>query len=132
MTTEQDDTFSGTWYCRHWYPSKDDTGEDITKNRMKAYQKGNEVVFESERNDDGSYMFVRLTIDGDLATGTWYETSSPNGTFEGATYSGAGQLLIDDDNQHMEGQWAGMGFDHAANRKRIYTGGWKLSRTDEA
>lgn len=131
MATQQDGTFSGVWYCRHSYPSKDDAGEDITKNLMKAYQNGRDVVFESERNEEGSYMFVRLTIDGDLATGTWFETSSPTGTFEGALYSGAGQLLIDEGNQHMEGQWAGMGFDHTINKKRIYAGGWKLSRAED-
>jgi hypothetical protein len=128
MTAQQDDTFSGTWNCWHWYPSKDDAGEDTTKNRMKAYQKGRDVVFESEPNEEGSYMFVRLSIDGDVATGTWYETSSADGTFEGAMYSGAGQLIVDADKKHMEGLWAGMGYDHAADKKRIYTGRWKLSR----
>lgn len=132
MATQQDDIFSGDWYCWHWYPSQDDKDEDMSKNRMKAYQKGRDVVFQSEPNDEGSYMFVRLSVDGGLATGTWHETASPDGTFEGAMYSGAGQLVIDESNQLMEGQWAGMGFDHAANKKRIYTGRWKLSRTDEA
>lgn len=127
---QQNDTFSGIWYCWHWYPNKDDTGEDMTKNRMQAHQLGHEVVFQSEANDEGSYMFVRLSVDGDVATGTWHETSSPDGTFEGAMYGGAGQLLIRDDNQQMDGQWAGMGYDYKQNQRRIYTGRWKISRTD--
>jgi hypothetical protein len=129
MATD-DSTFSGTWYCWHWYPSQDDTGEDTTKNRMKAYQQGREIIFESEPNDEQSYMFMRLSVDGDVATGTWHESSSPDGTFEGAMYNGAGQLVISEDKQSMEGQWAGMGFDRKQNKKRIYTGRWKLSRTD--
>lgn len=128
----QDDTFSGTWYCWHWYPSQDDKGEDTTKNKMKAHQSGNEVIFESEPNGEESYMFVRLTIDGDLATGTWHESTSPDGTFEGAMYNGAGQMILSEDGESLDGQWAGMGLDHATNKKRIYTGRWKLSRNDEA
>lgn len=122
---------SGTWYCWHWYPSKDDTGEDMTKNRMRAHRKGRDLVLESEPNDEGSYMFVRLSIDDTLATGTWHETASPTGDFQSATYSGAGQLLISEDGQEMEGQWAGIGYDHKAHKSRIYTGRWKLARQDE-
>jgi hypothetical protein len=128
----QDDTFSGTWYCWHWYPSQDDNGEDITKNRITAHQDGDKIIFESEPNDEHSYMFMRLTIEGDVATGAWHESSSPEGTFEGAMYSGIGQMVVSDDKQTLEGQWAGMGVDHETNKKRIYTGRWKLSRTDES
>jgi hypothetical protein len=128
---QHDNLFLGDWYCWHWYPNHDDSGEDVSKNRMKAHQQGDTVVFQSEPNDEGSYMFVRLTMDGDVATGTWYETASPDGDFVGAMYSGAGQLIVAEDNQSMEGQWAGMGIDRKLNKKRIYTGRWKLSRQDE-
>jgi hypothetical protein len=131
MTAQLNDAFSGAWYCWHWYPTQDDSSEEVTKNRMKAYQKGDIVVFESEPSSDGSYMFVRLSFDNDLATGTWYESASPKGVFEGAQYSGAGQLIVSNDRQTMEGQWAGMGYDRTSNKKRIYTGRWKLSRTDD-
>jgi hypothetical protein len=133
MTQHQgSEDFSGTWFCWHWYPSKDDTGEDMTKNRMRAYRKGTDLVLESEQNEEKSYMFVRLSIDDDLATGTWYETASPTGNFQSATYSGAGQLLVSKDQQEMEGKWAGIGYDHKANKSRIYTGRWKLARQDES
>jgi hypothetical protein len=130
MATQQDDTYSGTWYCRHWYPNKDDTGEDMTKNRMKGFQKGRELILESEANAEGSYMFVKLSIDGDQATGAWHETTSPTGSFESANYSGAGQLIISDDQQSMEGMWAGVGYDRKLDKKRVYTGRWELARTE--
>lgn len=124
----QNETLSGTWYCRHWYPSMDDSGEDTTENRMECHQQGNNLVLQSEPNEEGSYMFVRLTLDDDVATGTWYESTSESGTFEGAQYSGAGQLLVAEDRQSMEGQWAGVGLDRPAGKRRVYTGRWMLTR----
>jgi len=128
---EQNDTLSGTWYCWLTYPSKDDQGEDKTKNVMEGYQRANQLVLQSKANEEGSYTFVRLTLDDDIATGIWYESTSPDGTFEGALYSGSGQLVMGED-QTMEGMWAGAGVDRESGKKRIYTGGWKLSRSDEA
>ena len=125
------DKFTGTWYCTHWYPSKDDTSEDVTKNKMQAHVQGHELVLQSEPSEEGSYMLVRLGIDGNLATGTWHETTSPNGDFSGAMYSGAGQLLVSDDGTRLEGKWAGMGHDHSAKKAKIYTGRWLLSRTKD-
>jgi hypothetical protein len=129
--TEENNTLSGTWYCWHWYPSKDDTAEDTSKNRMEAYQKDDELVLQSEANEEGSYMFIRLRIDDDVATGAWHESTSRDGDFAGAEYSGAGQLLFAPDRQSMEGMWSGVGLDRGAQKKRVYGGRWKLSRTDE-
>ena len=128
--TEQDfKTFSGTWFARVTYPNKDESGEDVTINRMEAQKIGNEIVFTSEPNDEGSHMVIRLSFDSDVATGTWHETTSPNGPFAGAMYSGAGQLLISGDGTELDGQWAGAGYSHSANKPNIYTGSWKLSRS---
>ncbi len=122
--------FSGTWYCWHWYPSKDDSSEEVSRNRMRAHQKGRNIVLESEPNEEGSYLFVKLSIDDNVAAGTWYETSSPTGDWHSATYSGAGQLVIDEDGQEMDGKWAGMGYDHHIKKPRVYTGRWRLARND--
>jgi len=128
--TEQDyKTFSGTWFARVTYPNKDESGEDVTINRMEAQKIGNEIVFTSEPNDEGSHTVIRVSIDGDVATGTWHETTSPTGPFAGAMYSGAGQLLIADSGKEMDGQWAGAGYNRSAQQPNIYTGSWKLSRS---
>lgn len=128
----QDETLSGIWRCTHWYPSKDDSSEDVSENQMRAHKDGDDIVFESMPNAEASYMFVRLTVHGDVATGSWHETTSPGGEFDSANYSGAGQLLIDEDGKRMEGQWAGVGLDRAENRQRIYTGKWELTYVGEA
>ncbi|HSX17559.1 MAG TPA: hypothetical protein VLH86_05680 [Patescibacteria group bacterium] len=125
---QHDDIFTGTWYSYHWYPTSDDKAEESSEYRVTAHQKGDKVVFESEPNDVGSYMIMHLSVDGKLATGTWYENTSLKGEYAGMMYSGAGQLIISDDQQDMEGMWAGIGVDHAAGKPRIYTGRWELSR----
>lgn len=128
MTEQELKQFAGTWRCKHRYPSRDDTGEDLSENVMKADVKGNYLVLHSEPNAEGSYMFIRLAIDDLLATGSWHETASVDGSFNGAMYSGAGQLIISDDGKRMKGKWAGIGYDHAANESKIYTGDWELAK----
>lgn len=127
MVQKQD--FSGVWKSTHWYPTKDDSGEESSVYSMVAYQTGHDIVLQSQPTHDGSYMLIRLSVDGDIATGTWYEHTSPGGDFAAIQYSGAGQLIIDQDKRHMAGLWAGAGMDHKANKPRVYTGRWELEYT---
>ena len=129
MAEQKPKTYSGTWFARVTYPNRDDDGEEITHNRMEAQKIGREVVFTSRPNEEGSHMVIRLSFDDGVATGTWHETTSPTGTYAGATYSGAGQLLVSGDEQSMDGQWAGMGYNHTSQKPHVYVGTWKLSRT---
>jgi hypothetical protein len=94
---------------------------------MQVHRDGNDLVFESVPNDEGSYMFVRLRLQDDIASGTWHETTSPTGDFKGALYSGSGQLIVNPDTNYMEGKWAGAGFDHKLQRMRIYSGNWEIA-----
>ncbi len=121
--------FSGSWNFCHWYPSSDDSVEEKGEYEMVASQKGNQIVLESKADDSKeAYMLVRLTIDGKVASGSWHENADMHGPFEGAMYSGAGQLIISDDGTYMDGMWAGAGFDHTANKPKVYTGRWELKR----
>jgi hypothetical protein len=123
--------FSGDWESTHWYPTADDNGEHADSYMMTAHQKGHEIVFESKPRDNGSYLIIRLHIDGDLATGTWEESTAPEGSYDGTIYTGAGQLILDDDKQRMFGKWAGIGVNHKTNKREIYTGSWQLARAKE-
>ena len=107
---------------------RDDSKILVTKNRMTAHQMGHELILESTEDDSDSYMLIRLTIDESLATGVWHETVTRSGETKGKMYSGAGQLIISDDRNRIEGEWAGLGFDHKLNKSRIYTGHWELAR----
>lgn len=131
MATKVPKDFSGIWHFAYWYPSNIHVADDVSEYRMKAHQDGRSVVFESLPNEIKAYMLVRLTFDDGIATGTWYETTSPTGEFKGAMYSGAGQLIVDPDTGNMEGKWAGAGYDHKLKIMRIYSGNWELVRTAE-
>jgi hypothetical protein len=124
MVKKQD--FSGTWQAYRWHPSPDDSTEEVNEYKVSAYQTGHDVIFQSVPSEDGSYLLIRLTINGDVATGTWFENAPLDSEFHGAMYDGAGQLIISDDKRNMEGLWAGAGMDHKLNKLRIYTGRWEL------
>lgn len=118
---------SGQWRCVYWFPSNKFVGDEPSEYTMKAYEDGDVVVFESLPNEERSYMFVRLTIQDNIATGNWFETTSPTGEFKGAQYSGAGQLVLDPKTRFLEGKWAGAGYDRKLKRMRIYSGNWEIS-----
>lgn len=117
---------SGKWQCRYWYPSNTHEGEDVSEYIVRVHQMGNDLVLESEPNAQGAYMFVRLVLDGDLATGTWHESTSPAGEFEGAIYSGAVQLLVNGLHDTLKGKWVGIGQEKGV--RQIYGGNWELNK----
>lgn len=130
MAQKQD--FSGVWQSVLSYPTKDDSAEESSEYYAKVFQTGHDLVFQSTPMEDGSYLLIRLSVDGNVATGTWYEHTAPGGDFGATMYSGAGQLLISQDGKSMEGQWAGAGLDRQANKPRVYTGKWKLHYVGES
>lgn len=126
--------FSGKWECSHWYPSNNHDGDDVTKHIMNANQTGNRITMTSMQPKHGSYLTVRLNIEDGLATGAWQETTTQESEFHGITYSGAMQLIISDDGQHMDGKWVGIGrekLDDGSYEPRIYTGKWELVRASD-
>lgn len=123
---EEDSKFAGIWYCGYWYPSNQHEGEDVSEYYAKAYRRDHELILESLPNPSGAYILVRLVIDGDLATGFWEETTSPEGEFAGAIYSGTVQLLISKDGKHMDGRWVGIG--QEGGKRKIYGGRWEMHR----
>jgi len=123
--------FSGTWHSIYWYPSNERVGDDPSEYNMTATRTGDDVVLESLPNSEQSYMFVRLHLDENIASGTWHETTSPTGSFKGAMYSGSGQLVINPATGNMEGKWAGAGYDHKLKTMRIYSGNWEITRAKD-
>ncbi|MGH7196671.1 MAG: hypothetical protein ACREGJ_02805 [Candidatus Saccharimonadales bacterium] len=123
------ETFSGVWSCRYWYPSNDHNGEDISEYDVMAHQVGHRLTMTSLPTKDGSYITLRLSIEGNLATGAWQECTAPDGSFGGMIYSGAMQLIIDDSKKRMDGKWVGIGREKIGENEyepRIYTGKWEL------
>jgi len=123
--------YSGKWHFRHWYPTKDDSAEECGEFDMVGHQTGHTLVLESIKDKHKeAYMLVRLTIDGNVASGSWHEDADKGGPSAGAEYSGAGQMIISDDGNSMDGMWAGAGFDQSLGKLRVYTGRWDLTRQE--
>lgn len=123
---------TNTWQSTHWYPSADDVKEEQCTHTVAAHRRGNKWVLESLPDDDKSHMVVNLTVDGNLATGSWSENTLGDSEYEGATYSGAMQLLISKDGNQMDGKWVGIGREPKADgtfEPKIYSGRWLLQRS---
>lgn len=119
--------FSGKWKCTYWFPSNKNPGtEELSSYSGKFQKRAKQYVYESEKNEDGSYLFVRFLLDGDLATGTWWESTSPTGEFEGSIYCGAFQALLDKTGDALKGKWAGIGQENG--KRQIYTGRIEFTR----
>lgn len=120
--------FEGTWHSTYWYPSNTHSGEDTSEYDVVAKLADGQLVLQSKPTENGAYILIRLSIDDDIATGTWHETTAPEGAFKGMVYSGALQLIISKDSKTMEGKWVGIGRDYTLNRPDIFVGKWKLTR----
>lgn len=123
---------SGKWHSCYWFPSNNHPGEDTSEYEVSAELTGNQLIIQSEPNASGSYIFIRLHIDGIYAAGSWTENTEPGGDFAGMIYSGVVQLIISDDAQKMTGLWVGTGRDIEKQRPDIYQGRWEFTRTPAA
>ncbi len=122
--------FSGSWQGTYWFPSNTQPGTEEASQYTGSFHKtgrgGKQLVYESQPNASGSYLLARMTVDGDLVTGTWHESTSPTGEFEGSQYSGAFQALVDESGNTIDGKWAGIG--QADGKRQIYTGRIQFTR----
>jgi len=122
------DDLSGSWYCCYWFPSNTHDGEDPSSYQVTAEQTGEQLIFQSVPNAAGSYIFIRLHVDGIYAAGSWTENTEPEGEFAGMIYSGVMQLILSEDRQRMTGKWVGTGRDLQQQRPDVYGGRWEFSR----
>jgi hypothetical protein len=121
--------YSGRWHLTYWFPSNKQPGqEEPSEYDVTAEQTSNHIILQSIPNESESYIFVRLTVDGVFASGSWTENTSPHGEFQGMVYSGVVQLLVSPDKQKMTGQWVGVGRDHQRQLPDVYGGRWELVR----
>jgi hypothetical protein len=84
-------------------------------------------VFESVPHKNKSYLFIRLFVDGNIATGSWQEETDPQGYYKGAIYHGAIQLTLHNNGKTMRGKWLGYGKD-----MQINVGPWELAYVGDA
>jgi hypothetical protein len=116
-----DSFLTGFWHSKYKYHSDSRNADFEDEHTVKVYQKGDQVVLESVPGSI-SYLVIRLSIDGDIATGSWQEHTSKDGYYKGALYNGALQLVISKDKEHMAGKWIGVG-----NDVKINDGPWEFT-----
>jgi hypothetical protein len=117
--------YEGIWLSRYVYHSST-LGEDQTGEHYVALRNdGTELVGESLSQASGSKLRMELSIERSVATGTWTEQTSPTGHYQGATYHGTLQMLVDPMGRSMSGQWVGYG-----KKFKVNNGEWYLTWVD--
>jgi len=122
VTTTNVSRLIGLWRSYYTYRSSD-RGEDFESlHYVRLYPKGDSLIMETIPEANEAYMVARLTLDGNVATCSWQESTSPKGDYKGAMYHGAGQLIISEDGKSMKGKWVGFG-----KNMEVKTGPWEFT-----
>jgi hypothetical protein len=111
----------GIWKSSYHYPSSGRGQELEGHHFVRLHQKDNHLVFESAAETSTSYLIIRLSIEDNIATGSWQEQTEQDGYYKGAVYYGAIQLVVSEDGKKMSGKWVGFGKDMQVN-----VGPWEL------
>ncbi len=126
-TAERYGEHSGIYLSVYEYPSSGRGGTFTSKHYVLAVQRGAELAVRSVPASP-SQLAMDLSVNGRILTGTWAEQTQADGRYRGAVYTGAIQLIEDEnpDPRHFAGKWAGYGKDGETN-----TGPWSLTLVDE-
>ena len=119
--------FSGIWHSVYHYTSSVRLGLFTSEYDLSIYKIGNQVIMQSEPREDGSYVLLRLTLDGRIATGTWSEQTAPEGPYKGVTCYGALQLVLSENGDEWHGMWVAYG-----RNLEVRSGNWDIIRTQPA
>lgn len=119
--------FSGIWHGAYEYTSSAKPGTFTSEYDFKIISVGNQIIMQSIPNDYGDYIFLRLTQDDRVLTGTWHEQTSSKGPYRGVAYYGAIQLVISEDGKSMTGK--SVGFDRT---NHVRSQDWEVARTDKS
>lgn len=119
--------FSGIWKSSYKFYDDRRNGSYWSEHYVQIRQANNTLIIESVPSVNDAYLFIRLHIDGDLATGSWQEQTSKQGFFTGAVFVGALQLVISEDKKRMSGKWVAFGPNMKVNSNE-----WELTYIGEA
>jgi hypothetical protein len=110
----------GIWLSSYEYPSSGRGSMFTGRHYVVLVQRASVVTV---RSTEGSYSRLKmdLTLNGQVLTGTWAETTNAEGYYRGATYHGAIQMLGEATARRFTGTWVGFSKDGDEN-----TGPWTL------
>jgi hypothetical protein len=118
---------TGIWLSRYVYYS-DGRGQEFEgRHYVVLSQEGSRLTGHSLPHTSESELTLELLVEGSAVSGVWKEKTSPDGYYQGATYTGALHLLLAPTGKAMTGKWLGFGRD-----LKINSGDWQLRWVDEA
>lgn len=120
--TINDITLSGIWRSDYTYYSSDRKKDIVAVHYVRILPRKDGFVAETTQEANEAYMLARFSLDGNVATGTWQEGTSPKRDYKGVIYHGAGQLIVSDDGKHLKGKWVGFG-----KNMEVKTGPWEFT-----
>lgn len=118
---------AGLWHSRYLYYSDGRAQEYDGEHYVVLRQHGNRLIGHSLPHSMDSRLRLHLSVDGSVASGTWTERTSPDGYYQGASYHGTIQLIVNPMGRVMSGKWLGFGKNFKVN-----SGEWELTWVDRA
>ena len=118
---------TGIYLSVYEYPSSGRGGTFTSRHYVMVVQRGAELAVRSVPAS-ASQLAMDLSANGRILTGTWAEQTRGDGPHHGAVYTGAIQMIEDDnpDPRRFAGKWVGFGKDGGMN-----TGPWSLTVVGE-
>ena len=112
---------NGIWLSRYEYESSSRGAMYSNAHYVMVIQHGPKLQVRSLPGTTPGRMLMDLTVNGAVLTGMWTEETNPGGYYQGATYYGAIQMLLEPSGHRMSGKWLGFGRDFDVN-----VGPWTL------
>jgi hypothetical protein len=117
---------SGVWLSAYEYESSSRGKIFTSRHYVLILQRGERVTIRS-LPEQASSLSLDLSVNGQMAKGTWGEVTEKTGYYAGAIYDGAIQEEINQTGDRMTGMWVGFG----RNPGEMNTGKWTFTRVDE-
>lgn len=113
---------TGVWKSTYRFVSSGRGGQEFaSEHYVVLIQYGNRIQVRSLPDSAPSLVKMELTVNGQVATGTWAEQTDPGDYYAGAVYYGAIQMLLTATSDRLSGSWVGFGRDFDVNH-----GPWTL------
>lgn len=118
---------SGIYLSVYEYPSSGRGGTFTGRHYALVLQRGARLMVRSVPAS-GSRLSMDLSANGRVVTGTWAEQTRSDGWYRGSVYTGAIQMLEDEDpgRRRFAGKWLGFG-----KEGEINDGPWSLTLVDD-